>query len=137
MGTGRQIKKQKPTNNSPPFQGGVPAEGGGGGLHNLPELKTFRKELRNHLTPAEATLWDLLKNRQLDGRKFRRQHSIGSYIVDLYCPMENLAIELDGEAHNSAVRAERDRERDLFLQHAGILVLRFENQVVLTIQMVY
>ncbi len=44
--------------------------------------------------------------------------------------MENLAIELDGEAHNSAVRAERDRERDLFLQHAGILVLRFENRVV-------
>jgi len=122
--------KQKPDKNSPPFQGGVPAAGGGGGLHNLPKLKTFRKTLRNHLTPAEATLWNLLKNKQLDGRKFRRQHSVGNYVIDFYCPAEKLAVELDGEGHNGVARSKKDQQKDLFLRQAGILVLRFENQVV-------
>jgi very-short-patch-repair endonuclease len=116
--------------NSPPFQGGVPAAGGGGGLNNLPQLKTLRKKLRNNLTPAEAALWNLLRNKQLNGRKFRRQHSVGNYILDFYCPSEKLAVELDGEVHNNSEQAEYDRERDLFLQHTGIKVLRFENSIV-------
>ena len=58
--------------------------------------KTKRKKLRNNLTPAEAALWNLLKNSQLEGRKFRRQHSVGFYILDFYCPSERMAIELDG-----------------------------------------
>lgn len=49
---------------------------------NKPELLVLRKELRNELTPAEATLWKLLKNRQVAGLKFRRQHSVGPYILD-------------------------------------------------------
>ena len=66
-------------------------------FHDLPYLKTFRRDLRNGLTPAEAFLWDRLKRSKLDGRKFRRQHSVGGYILDFYCCEEGLAIGLDGE----------------------------------------
>lgn len=116
---------------SPPYKGGVP-EGWGGSerVNNLPHLKTFRKELRNNLTPAEATLWKLLQGKQLEGRKFRRQHSIANYILDFYCPGEKIAIELDGQGHFEATQAEYDHERDLFLKNFGIKVLRFENKLV-------
>ena len=56
-----------------------------------------RKELRKVMTSAEARLWTILRNRQLQGRRFRRQHGIGKYIVDFCCPSESLVIELDGE----------------------------------------
>jgi very-short-patch-repair endonuclease len=100
------------------------------GLNNLPELKTFRRELRNHLTPAEAKLWSYLQEKKLQGRKFRRQHSVGPFILDFYCPAERLAIELDGQVHLSVSARDYDRKRDLFLAHLGILVLRFENKFV-------
>ena len=103
---------------------------GQGRLNNLPYLKTFRKELRKNMTPAEAKLWSYLKNRQFENRKFRRQHSFGNYILDFYCPEERLAIELDGEVHNSEEAQIRDGERDLFLQYFGVQVLRFENKLV-------
>ena len=99
-------------------------------LHNLPVLLTFRRELRGHLTPAEAKLWTLLKGAQLEGRKFRRQHSVGYYILDFYCPRERLAVELDGQGHYSARGWAYDQERDLFLRHFGIQVLRFESEQV-------
>ncbi|MEO9258360.1 MAG: DUF559 domain-containing protein, partial [Crocinitomicaceae bacterium] len=97
-------------------------------INNLPHLKTFRKELRNNLTPAEAKLWTLLKGKSLGGKKFRRQHSVSNYILDFYCPEERLAIELDGQGHYEATQAEYDSERDLFLSTFGIRVLRFENK---------
>ncbi|HNW96853.1 MAG TPA: DUF559 domain-containing protein [Bacteroidales bacterium] len=97
-------------------------------LNNLPHLKTFRKELRNNLTPAEAKLWTLLKGKQLEDKKFRRQFSVANYILDFYCPAENLALELDGQGHFEETQAQYDLERDLFLQHTGIKVLRFENK---------
>jgi very-short-patch-repair endonuclease len=115
--------------NSPPCQGGV-ARSDGVVINNLPHLKYFRKALRQNLTPAEAKLWTYLKGKQLQGRKFRRQHSVGNYILDFYCPSEKLAIELDGEVHNTVQAAEYDKERDLFLANTGIKVLRFENKVV-------
>ena len=99
-------------------------------IHSLPELQRFRKKLRKHLTPAEAAFWALVKNSQLDGRKFRRQHSLGPYILDFYCPSEKLAVELDGEIHFDERAIEYDRERKLFIEHSGIKVLRFENQAV-------
>ena len=70
-------------------------------LHEIPELKTFRRELRHNLTPAEAALWKMIRGSRLDGRKFRRQHSVGLYILDFYCPAEKLAVELDGQVHSS------------------------------------
>lgn len=99
-------------------------------LNNRSALRTYRKELRNNLTPAEAKLWTQLKGSQLDGRKFRRQHSVGRYILDFYCPAERLAIELDGGVHDTADAQAYDRERDMFLQALGIKVLRFENRLV-------
>lgn len=99
-------------------------------VHNLPDLKTFRTRLRKHLTPAEAKFWTLVKNSKLDGRKFRRQQSVGKYILDFYCPSEKLAVELDGEVHYNELVALRDRERTLFLNYFGINVIRFENKLV-------
>jgi len=122
---------------SPPAKGEYP-EGGRGFypakgervLMNLPKLKTFRTELRNNLTPAEAKLWTSLSSKQLEGRKFRRQHSVGNYILDFYCPSEKLAVELDGAGHSQVNVQEYDHERTLFLEHFGIKVLRFENRSV-------
>ena len=68
-------------------------------IHNKIELKGKRKFLRNNSASAEAMLWLLLKGKQLEGRKFRRQHSVGNYVLDFYCPSEKLAVELDGEPH--------------------------------------
>jgi len=65
-------------------------------LNNLPALKYFRRKLRSKMTPAEAKLWTYLKGKQLEGKKFRRQHSVSRYILDFYCPSSKLAIELDG-----------------------------------------
>ncbi len=99
-------------------------------LNNLPPLRTFRKELRANLTPAEARLWSMLKNSQLEGRKFRRQHSFSGYILDFYCSSEKLGIELDGEVHFNERAAQYDYERGLFLQYFGVRILRFENKCV-------
>ena len=99
-------------------------------LNNLPTLRTFRRKLRSNLTPAEARLWSMLKNSQLDGRKFRRQHSFSGYVLDFYCSSEKLAVELDGEVHFHERAAQHDYERKLFLQYFGINVLRFENRLV-------
>lgn len=97
-------------------------------LNAIPELRTFRKELRERLTPAEAALWIMLKNSQLDGRKFRRQHSVDFYILDFYCPMERLATELDGQVHMTETAQQYDYERSLFLEFYRIKVIRFENK---------
>ena len=99
-------------------------------IHNKKYLEPFRKELRNNLNPAEAFLWKQLQKRQLKGRKFRRQHSIENFIVDFYCPQEQLIIELDGEIHKNAVAEENDRKRDQRLEELGFKVLRFENKTV-------
>ena len=98
--------------------------------HNRSELKTIRKVLRNNLTSAEATLWKALQNSQLDGRKFRRQHSVGKYVVDFYCPAERLAVELDGQRHFTVSGEAADVERTLFLQNISVRVVRFENKMV-------
>ena len=98
--------------------------------HNLPVLRTFRRNLRTHLTPAEAKLWTYLQRSQLAGRKFRRQHSVACYILDFYCSSEKLAIELDGAVHDGEAAQTYDTERGIFLTAFGINVLRFENYLV-------
>ncbi len=99
-------------------------------INNRPQLKNRRKQLRSNLTPAEARLWTYLKNSQLDGRKFRRQHSIGNYILDFYCPDEHLAVELDGDVHFGEKAMDYDERRDDFLKNQGIMVIRFVNRCV-------
>lgn len=93
--------------------------------YNLPQYKGFRRDLRNGMTPAEISLWLILKDRQVDGLKFRRQFGVGPYILDFYCPALKLAIELDGQVHFS------DAERDAYLlREHSIRVLRYENRIV-------
>jgi very-short-patch-repair endonuclease len=89
--------------------------------------KECRQTLRNSLTAAEAVLWNSLKQRQLCGKKFRRQAGIGHYIVDFLCPECGLVIELDGNAHFSPNIDQYDDPRTSFLEEQGLRVLRFEN----------
>ena len=98
--------------------------------NNQPHLIEKRKHLRKNLTSAEATLWLCLKNKQLNGKRFRRQYSFGNFILDFYCPEVKLAIELDGKDHFTAVGVVKDLNRDEFLKEHGITVLRFENKLV-------
>jgi very-short-patch-repair endonuclease len=89
-----------------------------------------RRELRNEPTAAENTLWQYLKGARLRGRKFRRQHGIESFIVDFYCPSEQLIVELDGEVHNNSAQAEYDKIREDRLRELGFRIIRFENRLV-------
>lgn len=97
---------------------------------NKKSLKPHRQALRTTATPAERRLWLHLKNNQLQGRKFRRQFSVHNYILDFYCPAEQLAVELDGAHHYTTAGRLTDMERDAFLRAQGIRVLRFENRLV-------
>ncbi|MDL2256454.1 DUF559 domain-containing protein [Parabacteroides sp. OttesenSCG-928-K15] len=98
-------------------------------LLNCHEQKNRRNALRRHATPAEKELWKLLKNSQVEGLKFRRQYSVGPYIVDFYCPKLHLAIELDGQVHVG--NEEYDEQRSLFIEKVGgISILRYENKFV-------
>ena len=99
-------------------------------IHTHPRLKGIRATLRQHGTSAEATLWKSLQKKQLQGRKFRRQYSIRSHIVDFYCVSEGLAVELDGEVHNHPEIALQDQIKEKTLHDLGIQLLRFENRMV-------
>ena len=101
-------------------------------ISNPKSQKELRQELRRRLTPAEAQLWLILKDRQVGGLKFRRQHGMGPYIMDFYCPALKLCIELDGEAHRSEQAYDHDELRTAFLEENGITVMRFENYIVQT-----
>ncbi len=97
-------------------------------IHNRKFFRSIRKNLRNHSTSAEAALWIILKKRQVGNYKFRRQHSVGKYIIDFYCPELKLAIELDGQPHAELANIARDKERDDWLLKLGIQVIRYENR---------
>jgi very-short-patch-repair endonuclease len=96
-------------------------------IHNRAVFKSRRKELRNHSTPAEKLLWHKLRQRTLGGYKFRRQHSVGPYILDFYCPAARLAVELDGDYHLTAETMKYDYERTVYLNGMNIRVIRFSN----------
>ena len=99
-------------------------------LFNKPERKLFRKQLRTSGTKAEAVLWIVLKGKKL-GYKFRRQHGVGPYIVDFYCPEKKLIIEVDGSTNQDDVIHERDKVRQKYLEDLGFKVIRFTNEEVL------
>ena len=98
--------------------------------HDRAESKQNRKSLRQNLTPAEAFLWKYLSRKQLNGRKFRRQHGIDTFILDFYCASENLVVELDGEVHMNPRAEEYDSKRTKHLENLGLTVIRFENKMV-------
>lgn len=95
-------------------------------LSNDKSLQSYRRSLRQTMTPAEAILWSFRRRRKL-GPRFHRQYSIGTYILDFYCPHFRVAVELDGEEHNQPERMMSDEFRTDFLSQHGIHVLRFRN----------
>jgi len=100
-------------------------------IFNPTTTKEIRQELRKNQTGAERALWSRLRNKQIGGYKFFRQYGVGAYIVDFYCPLLKLVIEVDGGQHYSVEGVAYDRLREEFLNRAGIKVLRFSNLDVL------
>jgi very-short-patch-repair endonuclease len=90
------------------------------------------KALRNASTDAERQLWSVLRSRQLGHAKFRRQHQVGAFILDFYCPAAKLVIELDGGQHYPDEGISKDEGRTRFLEANGIRLLRFTDTEVLT-----
>ncbi|CUS03073.2 conserved protein of unknown function [Candidatus Promineifilum breve] len=94
-----------------------------------PTILQHARANRHLHTPAETKLWRLLRNHNLDGYKFRRQHPIGHYIVDFYCHETKLVVELDGRSHDEQM--EYDAERTAWLESQGYRVIRFANERVM------
>lgn len=91
----------------------------------------FARQLRGNLTECERLLWKRLRNRQLSGFKFRRQHPLPPYVLDFYCAELGLAVELDGGQHYDEAGLTKDRRRTDYLRQQGLEVLRFSNLDVL------
>ena len=85
-------------------------------IHNLQSSKERRGGLRRNPTRAESYLWQSLRRSQLDGKKFRRQHGIGPYIVDFYCPECRVIVELDGAPHFTLMVEEYEERRSRYLE---------------------
>ena len=94
---------------------------------NKPKLKHLRKLNRNKPIPWEWKLWQHLKERQIDGHKFRRQVSLNNFIVDFCCLKLKLVIELDGSGHLHSIQRKKDNEKDNELSELGFSIIRFWN----------
>jgi very-short-patch-repair endonuclease len=94
------------------------------------EIIRRARELRNSMTDSEKRLWYLIRNRQIDGYKFRRQHPVNQFIVDFYCVELKLSIEIDGSIHLNPEQNERDEQRTKIINSLGIIELRFSNEEV-------
>lgn len=93
-------------------------------------LTGIAKQLRKRSTDAEGKLWQRLRDRQLEGLKFRRQQPMGPYVLDFVCYERGIAIEIDGGQHT--MQKGKDEERDNRLKGQGFMVLRYWNNEVLT-----
>ena len=93
-----------------------------------PELIDRARQFRSEATRAEAELWRRPRAGRLVGWRFRRQHPIGTFVLDFYCAKAKLAVELDGRVHDVPAQAQRDEERTEILTSLGIRVLRFRNE---------
>ena len=86
--------------------------------------------LRKNQTKAERILWEYLRNRQMEGCKFRRQHSMDRYVLDFYCNELILGIEADGEYHEDPVQKFYDDDRTENLENQDVRILRFPNEMI-------
>jgi very-short-patch-repair endonuclease len=98
---------------------------------SIGKLFEYARDLRKNETSAEDLLWRNLRNRRLDGLKFRRQHPLDKFIADFYCHEKRLVIEVDGSVHDSRDAKEGDDGRTFELKELGITVIRFRNEEVL------
>src|ERR1043166_3088855 len=97
------------------------------GGYQVAGLVRSARDLRRQEKQAEKLLWQLLRNRQLLGFKFRRQHQFGDYVADFYCHEGRLVIECDGGVHAQNEAWQHDRERDAWMAAQGLRVLRLTN----------
>jgi len=95
-------------------------------IYSLVKFKERRRELRKRATTQEDLLWDKLRNRKI-GCKFRRQHSVGGYILDFYCKEKRLLIEVDGGIHVKSDAKEYDEVRDKYFKELNFIILRIKN----------
>ena len=93
------------------------------------QIQQRARELRKEMTLAEKLLWSRLRNKQLKGLKFRRQHPLGPFIADFYCAARRLVVEIDGDIHD--LQPERDAARTEQFEQYGYRVIRFRNKQVL------
>ena len=93
-----------------------------------PAVRQAARDGRKEPTKSEATLWRALRNRKLVGRKFRRQHPVGPFIVDFYCHDELLAVEVDGDIHERQATA--DAQRQQALESVGVRFVRIAADLV-------
>ena len=100
-------------------------------INNLTKYKNVRRMLRKNMTEAEIKLWNILKSKGFNKYKFRRQHGIGRYIVDFYCPKLKLIIELDGDQHLELKNIIYDQKRTKYFSSLGIKIIRFFNNDIL------
>lgn len=91
-----------------------------------PSLRQAARKLRRPQTPAEQRLWSRLRDRQLHGYKFRRQHPIDRFVADFYCAAARLVVEIDGDSH--ADQRDYDAARTEYLNARGYAVIRFTNR---------
>ena len=96
-----------------------------------PELLRIAGELRKNMTVAEQMLWQKLRNRQVSGYRFRRQHPVRDVVVDFFCYQAMLVVEIDGKVHDTSYKEERDIERTKILKMLGLRELRFRNEEVI------
>ena len=94
---------------------------------NRSSEKERRRQLRRSMPNAEVVLWSKLKRRQLLGCKFRRQYSVGSFVLDFFSAEIRMGIELDGDSHLDRDVQEYDRKRQQFIECFGIHILRIPN----------
>ena len=95
------------------------------------ELDAAAREMRRASTHAEEVLWQQLRRGALDGYRFRRQHAVGRFILDLYCAERKLVVEVDGKYHDEEEQKIRDEYRTRALEQSGFTVIRFTNEEVL------
>ncbi|MGZ9099479.1 MAG: endonuclease domain-containing protein [Brevundimonas sp.] len=98
-------------------------------MHQTESRTRQARRLRTGMTGAEVQLWKMLRSRQFEGLKFRRQVPVAGSIADFLCPALKLVIELDGGIHR--LREVEDATRDLKLAEAGFTVLPFGNEAFL------
>lgn len=96
-----------------------------------PQIFSNAKKLRENSTEAEDRLWVELRNKQLEGYKFRRQHPVSIYIADFYCHELKLVIEVDGDYHQAEEQLLLDKKRTADIEFQGLKLIRFTNDEVM------
>ena len=126
-GTGEGVKVVKPEGKAPTVTGERPRRKQRSLARSVRQIAGGR-ELRRNETESEEIAWRLLRGLRVKGFRFRRQHAVGHYIVDFYCPELRLVIEIDGESHRE--RFPQDVQRQKELEGMGLEVLRFADRKV-------